>query len=486
MVLNGTYVGLAATGTQGASLIASEHSPFLAKYQAAAQYAFDWQEIACPHAQHGGKITVAYGRSADLVSGTYVYMKLPAIKPEKMKPGQCSKYPVTSCYGTDEEALALEAYGSKEMKAALRAGKPVTSDMIEEAKMALSKTLYGTSSAACAMSTDCATCTSDPHVFAHWCNSVGWAALHTVELKISGTKITSLERDTFCIAEELFGSPNKSIRELVGTFTNLNALTCFSMEEQELYVPLPFWFCRDASVAMPLCAMPFSAMELTISIERLENLICVSNENVTVVDAKTCEPLSREIEMAIWTKAYVLPMPEHNALASMDYDITYTSLVSHTMYHLDKPYVTIAPPFNLCCTSFTIFARTESNVNHLNYQNFATLLGKDTVLSAKLKLNNIDRMGPLRGKFLRCVTAYEHQPKPVTLFIYNFFFADSPTDTMTNTGYINLSKLEKVEIEAKMDPSLCAGGQKYEVTVVGAILNTFRIVSGTGGNTYAF
>jgi hypothetical protein len=485
MVLNGIYVSINAIGTQGQALISSDQTPFLAKYQAAALYAFDWQEISCPNAQHGGKITVAAARTADLLSSCYVNFTMPGIMAEKMKPGQCTKFAVSGCMGTDEEAQALEAYGSKEMKAALRAGRPVTSDMLDEAKQVMAKTLYGTSSSACAMVSDCPACTNDPHLFAHYANSVGWCVLQNVELRISGTKICHFERDMHAIFEELYGAPNKSIRELVGTFTNLNALTCFSMEQQELFVPLNFWFCRDAGVALPICAMPFSVVEFTFHLEKLESIICVSNENVTVVNAKTCEPLSRDIDMRLWVKGYVLPMAEHNALASADYEVQYSSLVSHTMYHLDKQHVTIDVPFNLCVTSFTLFARTQGSLAHLNYSNFATVLGKDALLSAKVKINNLERTPELSNKFLRCVNAYEFLAKPVSLFIYNFFFADNPTDMMVNSGFLNLSKLEKTTIDCKMDASLCAGGTKYELTVMANQLNTFRIISGVGGTLYA-
>jgi hypothetical protein len=99
-----------------------------------------------------------------------------------------------------------------------------------------------------------------------WVNWVGHALLKHVELEIGGQRIDKHWSTWIHIWNELSQSAGHSVgyANMVGNTSDLTGLTVASSGEPEsertckgktLYIPLQFWFCTSAGLALPLIAL---------------------------------------------------------------------------------------------------------------------------------------------------------------------------------------------------------------------------------------
>ena len=98
-----------------------------------------------------------------------------------------------------------------------------------------------------------------------WVNKVGIAIINFVEVEIGGTIIDRHYGDWLNIWNELTikHSHLKSYNMMIG---NIDKLTNFTINKNNhiLYIPLSFWFCNDSGLALPLIALQYHDVRVTI------------------------------------------------------------------------------------------------------------------------------------------------------------------------------------------------------------------------------
>lgn len=486
-VNHAAYVQLAAVGKIGEFLIDPDTSVIFVKYQKASHFAFDYVSHHIHHSHFGGKSDVTITRGADLLGFSYVEIELPAIAPMKLKANQMSKFPPSGCNGTDADVFALAEYGSKEMQKKVREGVAVPPAMVEEAKLAMAKASSGYGTAGCQMATECPVCGDDADTYVHWANDIGRVLLQKVDLKVSGTHLCEETSESMLIYEELCGNPNKSLNEMTGRCTSLNALVCFSQSNQLLQVPLPFWFSMGgAGFWMPLASMPFSSVEVAIAWRPLEQCICVSNEKVAPMLARTGDQVAKDdLSARLICQQIVLPQEEHNVVSTADWSYPVEYNTTYTVSHVSEPSKKIHLGFNLVSKFFAFAIRRESNELTNNWFNFSSVLGADPLKSFKLHLNHISRTDSMPATFARLVVPYVHMAKPVSVFVYAYPFAQSCHDMSIYTGGLNCSKLDHISLDLEMEPSLFKGGGKCTIIVLSRVTNILVHQGGVTGFKYS-
>ena len=97
-----------------------------------------------------------------------------------------------------------------------------------------------------------------------WTNWVGHALIKTVEIEIGGQKIDKHYSEWLHIWNELTQTAGHALgyANMVGNTPDLTALSTTAgnassatvVAGKYLYIPLQFWFCRNAGLALPLIA----------------------------------------------------------------------------------------------------------------------------------------------------------------------------------------------------------------------------------------
>lgn len=488
-VATGKYIAMAAQGTLNQYLVDESMSPFGATYTKGGTYVSHVCNQSIANAALGSSTTIAVTRAADMVSGMFLKVNLPPLTARKIEgPRYGSSFPLTGIGGTVQEANALMSNGSKEMQMALKQGKPVTQEQIEDAKLKMMKSRYGqTFSAACSLeSTDCAACGGD--VTAVYTNAIGYMLLNNVELRVSGTKICAMSGVMMAVMDELMGYKEKTLNEMTGTCSNMSELACRSMKGfKSLYVPLPFFFTKNVASALPLVALQFSEIAVAFEFAKATDIITVTHPGYEAIDAITGQPITQkfEIEAFLTTQQFLLKHEDHSAMANMNYELPITYPVLHTVENVKETKISTPLPFNLILTQLCVFLQTDGAREHNQKLNFATILGTDPVLNAKLNINNVEYVDA-SGNELRVLHNYLYYKEMFKFFMYPITFALAPTEAhQMYTGSLNFSKCDSVTLSLAVDPIMCSNGEEYTVNVMGMMHNIFVVKDGVGGLRYA-
>ena len=137
---------------------------------------------------------------------------------------------------------------------------------------------------------------TEPKAF-RWLNWVGHILIKQVELDIGGQSIDKQYGDWLHIWNELSQAPGHAAgyAEMVGNVPALTQIYYANKVNEDcktpkytLYIPLQFWFCRNPGLALPLIALQYHEVKITLKFRTLDECIWARQEqnvfsnNVTV------------------------------------------------------------------------------------------------------------------------------------------------------------------------------------------------------------
>ena len=103
-----------------------------------------------------------------------------------------------------------------------------------------------------------------------WVNYVGHALIKNVNVEIGGQQIDKHYGDWLNIWNELTQEPGHQVGydDMVGNTIALTGTGLNTTEATTLYVPLQFWFCRNAGLALPLIALQYHEVKINLEFRR--------------------------------------------------------------------------------------------------------------------------------------------------------------------------------------------------------------------------
>lgn len=98
-----------------------------------------------------------------------------------------------------------------------------------------------------------------------WVNFIGHVLIKSVEVQIGGQRIDKQYGDWLTIWFELSCPPGlqSGYNNMVGNTVALTGTGLTGTEATTLYVPLQFWFCRNAGLSLPLIALKSAGQKNT-------------------------------------------------------------------------------------------------------------------------------------------------------------------------------------------------------------------------------
>lgn len=114
-----------------------------------------------------------------------------------------------------------------------------------------------------------------------WVDGVACALIKKVELEINSVVVDSITGEWIRLYLELNahkkssanvgGSHHRGLMKMIGSPTDRPF--AYTQEEQTLYVPLPFWFCRSPGQCLPVGAINNREVRINVEFESLPNLL---------------------------------------------------------------------------------------------------------------------------------------------------------------------------------------------------------------------
>jgi hypothetical protein len=371
---------------------------------------------------------------------------------------------------------------------------------------------------------------------ARWTDDVGHHMISEVTVEIGGQQIDKHYGDWLEIWAQLTVPASKKVgyREMIGqdpkdslgrpTGNQLigNALA------STVFVPLQFWFCRNVGLALPLIALQYHEVKVSVTF-RTEATLTMDAGPPSGGVAVPAAAASGTLSAKLWADYIYLDTDERRRFAQVSHEY----LIEQLQFSGDSSFAaagtkTIDLTFNhpvkelIWVTKYTEIANSLAYSNYTNVQSVtkartASLAGLTTLalveaetrmqnmtrpakvtgilsgnptVDAKLKLNGHDRFATRVGKYFNlCQPEKHHTSIPESPGINVYSFALKPEDHQPS-GTCNFSRIDNSQLvltiatgqDESTDPADLVAGV---VKVYAVNYNVLRIMSGMGGLAYS-
>ena len=379
-----------------------------------------------------------------------------------------------------------------------------------------------------------------------WLNWIGHVLIDYVEFEIGGQKIDKQYGEWMHIWSELTCKPGhaQGYAAMVGNTPALtNMRTTGSCPASKLYIPLQFYFCKNAGLAVPLVALQYHEVKITVSFRPSADC-CFNPDGITVpalgdvrllvdyifLDADERRRFAQVSHEYLITQlqftgdesttntrnkfklsfnhptkeiVWVVRKSEFTNDTtnsgkqwfnfSDTYDTTYltgqtmgveTGIAFQTDLFLDA----------LTADNFNLFGATSSNSYNLsNIPSYSNTVGgtatptrrfASPVDTAKLVLNGHDRFTAREAKWFNLCVPYACHENIPSCGIHVYSFGLRPEEHQP-TGSINFSRIDTANLHIDLTENYLGTGESAIVKIYGVSYNILRILSGMGGLAYS-
>ena len=315
----------------------------------------------------------------------------------------------------------------------------------------------------------------DPSTIAYT-NSIGNAIVEYADLIIGGQVIQRINGEYMEIFNQMFvdESQQSGVTVTTGTTSSRTGLLAFP-SYRTFYMNLPFYFRRDDSLAIPLCALTLQEVEVEIKLRPLGEIVVQNAAGVP-------NPLSARILKVSMPVEYVfLQDDEKNYYKSHKLEQSITQLQMHTeTIPPDIGEFQIRLPFINPVKELYMVIQNKSNVapdqnDWFNYTNN----GKPQLKSLQLDFNNETYINPdvADDLFLRILQPMNRHTRVPSIYVYNYSFALDP-ENFRPTGQVNMSRIQNKLVTINLNESI---SQEREVRIYAKSYNILRVEHGLGG-----
>jgi hypothetical protein len=314
-----------------------------------------------------------------------------------------------------------------------------------------------------------------------WINGAGNHIIKEVELQMGGIQIARFTGEYLDLISSLTVPQSKSD----GYYKMVGKHSSYSNTSQRgpitLFVPLPFWFCKDISNALPLIGLQYSEIKVNIKFRPFSEC-WYSGSNVSggttekeitsvylYCDYIYLDTFERKKFATMCDKHYLIEQVQEIKDTSISASIVSKS-VDLYFNHPIKELIWIYRANEQ--TTYNIWDKYGKNPNGGN--------NEAPISNVELFLNNNSRFEKRKGEYFRLMQPYQrHTSVPTTNYIYVYSFALMP-EKFQPTGTCNFSRLDNTTLEVEFESSILAGS----IVVYAINYNILQITNGMAGLLY--
>jgi len=348
--------------------------------------------------------------------------------------------------------------------------------------------------------------------FCNWVNGTGYAYIKEASLKIGTQTIDTQYSEWLDIWNEFTDVyRNETILVNKNYYSNSYLIGGSSnkLENLKLYVPLKFWFCKNTGVALPLIALQYIDVKLSITFRSIDSLINAGKNNGTTsvfnkgADYKKpsiklyCEYIyidkDERRKFAINKHEYLIEQVQKigpiSAAKIIDLDFNH-SVKEIIWVFRDKNKGERNASTENTNTSLNQDGVVSSNGNdyfnysstHTNYKDYiSTNMSYEPFDNATILFNNNERFSKRPATYFRMVQPLNFHSRVPDKNIYLYSFCFNPEHHQP-TGCCNFTKLDaKLKFD---DDENVLSSSEMEILVFATNYNIYKISNGVGALAY--
>ncbi len=290
-------------------------------------------------------------------------------------------------------------------------------------------------------------------------DAVGHALIQSAEVEIGGQKIDKHYGEWLDVWDELTQSAEKA--------DGYNAMVGkggYHYGEEELYIPLQFWFNRNPGLALPLIALQYHEVKILIKFRSLSELTVQDDPLVAVTFANS------DFEAQLFVDYIYLDTEERRRFAQMSHEYLIDQLQFTGTESISDQNTTVRLNFNHPVKEL-IWTFHDQDKTAMDYSS-------DALVNGRIQLNGHDRMSSRPGTYFSRVQPYYHHTRCPAKDIYCYSFALRPEEHQPS-GSCNFSRIDNASLRIETT----VGSRNINVYAIN--YNVLRIVSGMGGLAYS-
>lgn len=300
-----------------------------------------------------------------------------------------------------------------------------------------------------------------------------------------------------------------------------------SIKGRRVYLPLQFWFTKNPGLALPLIALQYQVIEVTIELRAANELYRVfdsetglyfspdeyrirfpnpstekfnedfSPEGIPNNDVslqRFMVPINADysgVPSAVDIDGYLecnfifldeaerktIAINSHDFLIQRTYRIEQTGIINQRTIDL--------PIQNPIKELIWVGRRSDMN-KYNNWNNFTNAITStpnfNIVNTTKLLWNGMERFEDKPSEYFNYIQPFQHHSRCPRYGIHCYSFALHPEKTQPS-GSFNASTINKIQLYVTTNPTL--GNYEYDFIVYAVYYNIFRVMSGSGGMVFA-
>ncbi|AYV84668.1 MAG: NCLDV major capsid protein [Hyperionvirus sp.] len=282
---------------------------------------------------------------------------------------------------------------------------------------------------------------------------------------------------------------------------NVPELTTFDRCEKPsytLYIPLQFWFNRFTGLSLPLVALEYFDVRLTIKLRKFQE--CGYVEDLRLYDDINFAPEvnldnifdnSRwSLDMSLMVDYIFLDNVERKKFAQSSHEYLIDQVQYLKVDRIDNTQVQVVLDFVHPCKEIIwvlqkdCFVENRNGFNRCRWDNFTCGAGL-SIEGASMDFNGYSRFERFNGGYFNYLQPYDHHTNTPDDGIYVYSFALRPEEHQP-TGSCNFSRISKAVLNLWISPCMFTpdNGETVTLWVFAINHNIFRIASGIGATVY--
>lgn len=318
--------------------------------------------------------------------------------------------------------------------------------------------------------------------YVHWTNALGYAMIKEVQIEIGGYVIDKHYGEWMYIWHELVSKASSINDDIsIGKYSTLSSLKGNAENRIRLHTPLYFWFCNSPELYLPLVALQFHDVKISITIR--DFLECVCYDGPTPPDQVDFEE--------IYLHSHFIYMEEgaRKAIAQEEHVFLIEQLQRSNFEGVNAGVenVTIDMVLNHPVKElFWFFREIESEENN-DWFNFTTRVPLYTVMyplisKVSLLLDGKDRFKDVPENYFREIQKMYHHSTKSLDYGNVFSFSQYPENHLQPSGTLNFNRISSAQMKFKMNTN--SGLPDTNFMLFGVNYNYLLIKSGQGSLFY--
>lgn len=277
-----------------------------------------------------------------------------------------------------------------------------------------------------------------------WVNSVGYAMIDSVQLRIGETVIDEHNGLFLEVLDYLTTPSNKASARAknVGRYDTSNVLTMNALAEQDIYVPMQWWFTKKTMSSLPLISLTGQTVKIYVKLRAFADVVTYDGDTVPVAIPIQDSGLILDYYMLSEPERGIFKVEAQDYLIEQWQYLTFEIIhgLTTNRFHLE---------FTRCVKEIVfVLIETESEDNN-DYFNFGNrdpaLQGGELITNVSLAFDGKTRQEKLPESYFRTIMPAKYHTFAGERNIYVISFAENP-ELNQPTGTANFSRYDNVEL----------------------------------------